>query len=599
MADSSMRAENMGITVREKPKGSGRWRLFYNKGGRTREMPGFTFKTEQAAEETAEKFRARLSLGLTIQDLSKDAPPLNLYALGWLEEVKREVKTTSWISVHRPAVNNHIIPYFGSKPINEIKPADVRAFIAHLSDKGLAYKTIRNVRGAMNLIMKRAVEDELVERNPVEIVKVRATRRERKKRFNTLTLEELHHLLDTIREHYPDWHTFFTVLAYTGMRLSEARGLRWQAVHLGKTREGARRFLRVEETVTKTHVVDDTTKTGKDRRVDLNVEARQALIDHHVAEMARGRGNPEDYVFTRDDARPVRENLPNEILTKACTLADLKRTTPGDLRHTYITIMLYELEEDLLYVIEQVGHSSVSMILDHYGHPERYHRPEKVDRMAPGPATYAPSPATHPKQPAVSDSYDDEGQAEGLPPLLVAVNLSHRQLRDKGLLDTVKQMLEESGLAPNDLELELSENSIMQNADAALVTLQGLHATGIGIAMDDFGAGYSSLSHLKRFPIQTLKIDRSLVHGVNTDPDSEAIIKAIIAMGGTFNLTVVAEGVETAEQLAFLHAHGCDQAQGHYLCRPVPGDDVAEELIYLLSAEAAGLPLAQKGSVPL
>lgn len=190
-------------------------------------------------------------------------------------------------------------------------------------------------------------------------------------------------------------------------------------------------------------------------------------------------------------------------------------------------------------------------------------------------------------------------QAEGLPPLLVAVNLSHRQLKNKGLLDTVKKMLEEFGLAPNDLELELSENSIMQNADAALATLQELHATGIGIAMDDFGTGYSSLSYLKRFPIRTLKIDHTVVHGINTDPDSEAIIKAIIAMGRTFNLTVVAEGVETAEQLAFLHAHGCDQAQGNYLCRPVPGNAMAEELIHLLAAEAAGLPLAQKGSAPL
>jgi len=155
MAGSSMRTENMGITVREKPKGSGRWRLFYNKGGRTREMPGFTFKTKKAAEETAEKLRARLSLGLTIQDLSKDAPPLNLYAFNWLDRIEKEraVKANSLIAAYEPAVRLHIAPFFGSRPINEIKPADVRAFWASIIEKGLSEKTARNVIIFTSLIL--------------------------------------------------------------------------------------------------------------------------------------------------------------------------------------------------------------------------------------------------------------------------------------------------------------------------------------------------------------------------------------------------------------------------------------------------------------
>ena len=394
MASSSMRTENMGITVREKPKGSGRWRVFLNRGGRTREIPGFTFKTEQAAEETAEKLRARLSLGLTIQDLSKDAPPLNLYAFNWLDRARGRVKENTWRSAYRGAINHHIVPYFGNKPISEVRPADVRAFLDGLATKGLSPKSITNIRGVLCSIFRSAIEDELVGRSPADVVRVRKPRQSRKKRYNTLDLSELHALLKTIQEHYPKWYAFAVVLAYTGMRLSEMRGLRWGSVHLGPDRASQRRYLVVRETVTGPALVDDFTKTGMDRNVDLNVEARQALLDHHVGELGEGRGRATDYVFCRDDGRSLREGHAAEILTKACALAGLKRVTPLDLRHTYITIMIYELDEDVMYVIDQAGHTSVQMVLKHYGHPERYHRPEKVDKMAPRPATDRPSPAT-------------------------------------------------------------------------------------------------------------------------------------------------------------------------------------------------------------
>jgi len=393
MDKQTLRTPGMGITAREKPKGSGRWRLFYNKGGRTREIPGFTFKTKHAAEDTAEKLRARLSLGLSIHDLSKDAPPLNIYALSWLDRVKRQVKATTWKGDYGIAINRHIVPYFGSRPINEIRPADIRAFLDYLAEKGLAEKTVKNIRVVLSSIFRSALEEERVDRNPVQMVRHRMSRRQRKKQFNTLTLEEVHRLLDTIQAHYPGWSAFFTVLGFTGLRLSEIRGLRWSSVHLGHSAEDPRRFLNVRETITGHDLVDDVTKTGRQRRVDLNTEARQALLDHHVEEISKGRGRPDDLVFCKPSGAPISKRHPNVALEKACELAGLQRITAGDLRHTYITLMLYELEEDLLYVIEQVGHSSVKMVLDHYGHPERYHRPEKVDRLVRKPATDRPSPA--------------------------------------------------------------------------------------------------------------------------------------------------------------------------------------------------------------
>jgi len=393
---------SMGITAREKPKGSGRWRLFYNKGGRTREIPGFTFKTRQAAEETAEKLRARLSLGLPLHDQGQDTPSIDQYALGWLERMKLQVKANT-LKTYGIAVRRHIISYFGSRPINEIGPADVRAFLDHLAESGLTEKTVQNVRVTLSSIFRSALEEERVERNPVSLVRLRSSRRRRKKQFNALTLEELHRLLDTVRAHYPEWGAFFTVLSYTGLRLSEIRGLRWASVNLGDSPKDPRRFLLIRETVTGTDLVDDVTKTGRERRVDLNTEARQALLDHHVAELEAGRGRPTGFVFCRPQGDPIAIDQPNEILTKACALAGLNRITAGDLRHTYITVMLYELEEDLLYLLEQVGHSSVQMVLQHYGHPERYHRPEKVDKMAPRPATDRPSSATPPVSPWKTD----------------------------------------------------------------------------------------------------------------------------------------------------------------------------------------------------
>jgi len=240
MDKNAIRTPGMGITAREKPKGSGRWRLFYNKAGRTREIPGFSFKTEAAAEETAEKLRARLSLGFPIHDLSKDAPSIDQYALDWLERMKREVKANT-LKTYSIAIRRHIISYFGSRPINEIRPADVRAFLDHLAEGGLLEKTIQNVRTTLSSIFRSALEEERVERNPVSLVRIRSSRRRRKKQFNALTLEELHRLLDTVRAHYPGWGAFFTVLAYTGLRLSEIRGLRWASVNLGDSAKDPRR----------------------------------------------------------------------------------------------------------------------------------------------------------------------------------------------------------------------------------------------------------------------------------------------------------------------------------------------------------------------
>jgi EAL domain-containing protein (putative c-di-GMP-specific phosphodiesterase class I) len=132
--------------------------------------------------------------------------------------------------------------------------------------------------------------------------------------------------------------------------------------------------------------------------------------------------------------------------------------------------------------------------------------------------------------------------------------------------------LDETGLAPSRLELELTESQLMQSTEAAMSILRELKTLGVRIAIDDFGTGYSSLSYLRRFPVDAVKIDRSFIADITTDPEDAAIARAVIAMAHTLKLEVVAEGVETAEQLALLRDWQCDTAQGYYFSYPLTGE---------------------------
>ena len=174
-------------------------------------------------------------------------------------------------------------------------------------------------------------------------------------------------------------------------------------------------------------------------------------------------------------------------------------------------------------------------------------------------------------------------QRQGLPPVTVCVNLSIRQLDDPHLVTDITAALQASGMSPELLELEVTESMIMHNAERAIRVLHEIKALGVRLAIDDFGTGYSSLGHLKRFPVDTLKVDRSFIREILSNPEDRGIAEAIIAMGKTLSLTIVAEGVETAEQQAFLSDRCCDEMQGYYFSTPVR----PEEFAALLAGHAA------------
>jgi diguanylate cyclase (GGDEF)-like protein/PAS domain S-box-containing protein len=169
-------------------------------------------------------------------------------------------------------------------------------------------------------------------------------------------------------------------------------------------------------------------------------------------------------------------------------------------------------------------------------------------------------------------------QRQGLPPVCVAVNLSLRQIMDDNLLKDIKAALVDSGMAPNLLELEITESMMMHNPARLIGVLADIKELGVRLAIDDFGTGYSSLSQIKHFPIDTLKVDRSFIRNLPQDPEDKAITEAIIAMGKTLSLTVVAEGVETQEQEDFLREHICDEMQGFYFSKPIAPDQFADLL---------------------
>jgi diguanylate cyclase (GGDEF)-like protein/PAS domain S-box-containing protein len=169
-------------------------------------------------------------------------------------------------------------------------------------------------------------------------------------------------------------------------------------------------------------------------------------------------------------------------------------------------------------------------------------------------------------------------QQSGRPDLRLAVNLSARQFQQPDVAAQVTRALQETGFSPDRLDLEITESYAMQNADAAIQTLRELKSVGVGLSIDDFGVGHSSLSYLKRLPIDTLKVDRSFIRDVTNDADAAAIVTAVIAMARTLKLQVIAEGVETEEQRAFLAAQGCDRAQGWLFSRAMPAEECKKHL---------------------
>jgi diguanylate cyclase (GGDEF)-like protein len=188
----------------------------------------------------------------------------------------------------------------------------------------------------------------------------------------------------------------------------------------------------------------------------------------------------------------------------------------------------------------------------------------------------------------------DSWRQSGFGDLRIAVNVSARQVQQKGFFETVVRVLDETGLSSDCLELELTETSIMENAESAVALLTDIRRLGVKIAIDDFGTGYSSLSYLKRLPIDILKLDRSFVNGATSDPDDAALVMAIITLAHNLRLKVIAEGVETEEHLRFLRLLRCDAGQGYLFGKPMTA-----EHFHAFVTQNLGKPVRQSRVTPV
>jgi len=167
-------------------------------------------------------------------------------------------------------------------------------------------------------------------------------------------------------------------------------------------------------------------------------------------------------------------------------------------------------------------------------------------------------------------------RSKGLLQLTLSVNLSARQFTQPGLRETIRGALRDSGLPADSLELDVTESTLMHEGSGVIDMLMALHELGLRIAIDDFGTGYSSLAYLKRFPVQNIKVDQSFVRDITSDPDDAAIVKAVIAMAHSLNIRVIAEGVETQAQLAFLKQLRCNVFQGYLFSRPCTAEQLEQ-----------------------
>jgi EAL domain-containing protein (putative c-di-GMP-specific phosphodiesterase class I) len=168
----------------------------------------------------------------------------------------------------------------------------------------------------------------------------------------------------------------------------------------------------------------------------------------------------------------------------------------------------------------------------------------------------------------------------------MAVNLSARQLQEENLVGRIKQIVAETGVSPNALQLEITEGAVLRDEDRIVAALAAIRRMGVSIALDDFGTGYSSLTYLKRFPVDAVKIDRSFVRDLERDANDAAIVSTVIVMAQNLRLNVIAEGVETEGQLAFLRDRHCHEFQGYLVSPPIP----PEEFETFLRSPASALP---------
>jgi integrase len=383
----------MGVKVHQK---DGKWYVRVNhQKQRKSKCVG---SSKQVAELVKRQIEAKLALG----DLGvlQEAPKPVLfgdYTRQWLETyVSRALKPSS-ARIMRATITNHLLPTFGTRALAHITRADVKAFVATKGHVSTAH--LRNILRVLSAILSHALDDELITTHPAARLGwyLQERHTHASERLMPFTSLELARYMAAMQAHYPQYYPCFMCLARTGMRKGEALGLIWDDIQFGLSVSDPYRFVHVQRTYDSVQHLMNTSKSGKTRRVDMAQDLRACLLEWrgHCTDQAHLAGKTALWpaVFATASGRPWEPVRLHSVHTRVCALAGLRANRIHDLRHSYATILLYELHAPIQYVSEQLGHSSIKITVDTYGHPRQGMSTHLVDQLG----TPMPHSATVPQ----------------------------------------------------------------------------------------------------------------------------------------------------------------------------------------------------------
>jgi integrase len=372
----------MGVKVRQK---GGKWYVFINHHGQRKAK--CVGDSKKAAEEVKRKLEAKLTLGdVGLLDAAPQAVLFGEYAEQWLAHYVTVACKPSSGRTMRGIVRNHLVPAFGTHELRKITRGQVKTFVAQKHQR-YAPTYVRHLVRIFHAILAQAVDEEILDRNPAAklgrfLPEQRSTPR---RDIHPFTSAELAHYLATMQTHYPQHYPYFLCLARTGMREGEALGLHWEDIQFGQDANDPHRFVHVQRTYDPAHRTFNTPKNGKSRRVDMSQELRAVLLDlrHQRFDTAvlSGSTTVPSVIFCGPHGRPLWASGLYKIHQRVCALAGLRVNRIHDLRHSYATIQLYEHHAPIQYVSEQLGHASIKITVDTYGHPRQGTSIALADRL--------------------------------------------------------------------------------------------------------------------------------------------------------------------------------------------------------------------------
>ncbi len=367
------------VTVRESVKGSGTWHIFISVNGNRKSKK---IGPKRLAEEVAAKIRAKLLLG-ELELETKKIFTFHEYSHLWLENYIKPVRRPSTVERYAGILQKYVIPEFGRKPINKITRANVKSFLLHLHKAGLSKSTISLCRDVISGVLNQAVDDELIQNNPITgVLKMLKLEREKKPPVVPMTFTEVDLFLDTCKQHLPEHYPLFLTALRTGLRLGELLALEWRDVDFNGL------FIRVERSWRRHEL--QKTKTGKYRRVDMSNQLYGELQELYKQKLEKaqlkGHSQPtNNLVFPHKSGSYLSQNTVRNNFKRLLKLAGLRDMRPHDCRHTFASLLLSN-GESIVFVKEQLGHSSIQMTVDIYGHLIPSSNRDAVNRLDTGKA---------------------------------------------------------------------------------------------------------------------------------------------------------------------------------------------------------------------